>query len=99
MKRVPVMRETIEFRLKPYRFLTEPQRIRKGALHLVLSLLVDGAPTMEIAAITGTSCAYVERVRALFEAAASDNEMESFKGSDLGPSDLIRLHSLAESFS
>lgn len=46
---------------RPYRFLTEPKRIRKGRSHLVCALGSQGFTAREICALTGSSEANVRR--------------------------------------
>jgi hypothetical protein len=53
---------------RPYRFLTEPARIRKGKPHLITALHQQGRSPAEIAALTGTRRAVVEGYLAAFEA-------------------------------
>jgi hypothetical protein len=53
---------------RPYRFLSEPARIRKGKPHLVTALHRQGRSPAEIAALTGTRRSVVEGYLAAFEA-------------------------------
>jgi hypothetical protein len=56
------------FFARPYRFLTEPARIRKGKVQLALGLHRRGVETAEIARITATRAAVIEKYVALYEA-------------------------------
>jgi hypothetical protein len=53
---------------RPYRFLSEPARIRKGKPHLVTALHLQGRSPGEIAALTGTRRSVVDGYLAAFEA-------------------------------
>lgn len=53
---------------RPYRFLSEPARIRKGKPHLVTALHQQGRSPAEIAALTGTRRSVLEGYLAAFEA-------------------------------
>lgn len=53
---------------RPYRFLSEPARIRKGKPHLVTALHQEGRSPDEIAALTGTRRAVLDGYLAAFEA-------------------------------
>lgn len=51
----------LRFIAAPYRFLSEPARIKKGRMHLAVSLHRQRASHADIAAITGSSPAQVSR--------------------------------------
>lgn len=53
---------------RPYRFLSEPARIRKGRPHLIVALHQQGRSPDEIAAVTGARRAVIEGHVAAFEA-------------------------------
>ena len=53
---------------RPYRFLTEPARIRKGKPYLIAALHQEGRSPDEIAALTGTRHGVIEGYLAAFEA-------------------------------
>jgi hypothetical protein len=59
--------ERVSFLARPYRFLTEPARIRKGRPHLVVALHRQGRAPDDIAAITRCRRAVVDAYIAAFE--------------------------------
>jgi hypothetical protein len=58
----------LRFLARPYRFLTEPARVRKGRAHLVVSLHCAGHGAAVIAALTGVRLGQVARCAAMYEA-------------------------------
>jgi hypothetical protein len=54
------------FLAKPYRFLTEPARTKKGRPYVVIALHQEGRAPREIAALTGSPVAQVERCLAAY---------------------------------
>lgn len=74
---------------RPYRFLSEPARIRKGKPHLVTALHQEGRSPAEIAALTGTRRAVVDGYLAAFEAGRARRLDEL--GGDLSPGELCQL--------
>jgi 3-methyladenine DNA glycosylase Mpg len=77
---------------RPYRFLTEPARIRKGKPHLVTALYQEGRSPDEIAALTGTRRSVVDGYIAAFEAgrARRTRQIDELRG-DLSPRELCQL--------
>ncbi len=51
----------LRFIAAPYRFLSEPARIKKGRMHLVVSLHRQRTPHAQIVALTGSSSSQVAR--------------------------------------
>jgi hypothetical protein len=78
--------------LRPYRFLTEPARTAKGKALLVLALHAGGMGAGDIRRITGCPAASIRRYVADFEAGRAQTSFEPYRGRDLTPSDLCRLH-------
>src|SRR5208283_4380843 len=76
----------------PYRYLTEPRRISKGKLHLVLALHVQGVHPEEIGQITGSPTATIQRYIADFEAGRQQKNFGPYYGIDLGPKELCKLY-------
>lgn len=74
---------------RPYRFLSEPARIRKGRPHLVTALHQQGRSTAEIAALTGARRSVVEGYVAAFEAGRGRRIAEL--DGDLSTDELCRL--------
>ncbi len=60
--------ERVRFLARPYRFLTEPARIKKGRLHVVIALHAQGHPAEEVARLTGSNVSQVRRYIAWYEA-------------------------------
>ncbi len=85
------------FIARPYRFLSEPARIRKGKPHLITSLHQQGWSPAEIAAVTGTRLSVLQGYLEAFEAgraapigASSEVSSEAF-GGDLSTRELCGL--------
>jgi len=77
------------FLARPYRFLSEPARIRKGKPHLITALHQHGRSPAEIAAVTGTRLLVVQGYLKAFEA-GGDKSIDAF-GGDLSTSELCGL--------
>jgi hypothetical protein len=92
LKRARIHAEMPHYVLRPYRFLTQPKRIRKGKLLLVLALHAQGHSLQEIQQITGGARGAIERYLADFAAGQNQADFAPFIGKDLSPSDLGRLH-------
>ncbi len=60
--------ERVRFLGRPYRFLTEPARIKKGRLHVVVALHAQGHPAVEVARLTGSRVSQVRQYIAQYEA-------------------------------
>jgi hypothetical protein len=80
------------FILRRYRYLTEPARIRKGKLQLILALHARGRTTDEIRQITGATRSTVERYIADFEEGKRAADFGPYYGIELSPAALSRLH-------
>jgi hypothetical protein len=80
------------FVLKPYRFLTEPKRIAKGKIHMVLALHAQGQSAGEIQQMTGCPAKTLQRYIDDFERGRQTADFAPFYGIDLGPRDLCQLH-------
>ncbi len=78
--------------LRPYRFLSEPRRTAKGKALLVLALHARDLSPEEIREVTGCPAATIRRYIADFEKGRAQTSFESYRGKDLGPADLCRLH-------
>ncbi len=77
---------------RTYRYLSEPRRIAKGKLYLVLALHASGASADKIREITGCPKATVARYVADFEAGRQNADFGPFFGAELKPADLCRVH-------
>ena len=77
------------FIARPYRFLSEPARIRKGKPHLITSLHQHGHTPAQIAALTRTRLAVVQGYLDAF-AAGPTTPLESLRG-DLSPAQTCQL--------
>jgi hypothetical protein len=80
--------------MRHYRHLTEPRRISKGKLHMVLALHAEGRLLGEIRELTGCNKGAIERYIADREAGTKESDFTPFFGIDLGPKELCRLHGL-----
>ncbi len=81
-----------DFVLRPYRFLTQPRRIAKGKLLLVLALHVQGQSLEQIQQLTGCPRGAIQRYLADFKAGQREVDFAALVGKDLSPSELARLH-------
>jgi hypothetical protein len=88
----PSAPEPPRYLLRTYRFLSEPRRIAKGKLLLVLARHAAGASADQVAQETGSPRGTVQRYVQDFEAGRQEPDLSSFYGKDLGPKDLCRLH-------
>lgn len=61
LKKATASNQMHSFILRPYRYLTEPRRINKGKVHLILALKSKGMNTEEICKITGSRRKSVEQ--------------------------------------
>jgi hypothetical protein len=80
------------FVMKPYRFLTQPKRIKKGKTLLILELHVEGRSDDEIREITGSPMKSIRAAIEESEAGRAYPSFEEFIGADLTPRTLCRLH-------
>jgi 3-methyladenine DNA glycosylase Mpg len=92
LKRGVASAEPPRFLLRPYRFLNEPRRTAKGKLLLVLALHARGRSAEDIRALTGCPAGTIRRYIADFEAGRAQASFDAYRGRDLGPADLCRLH-------
>ena len=74
---------------RPYRFLSEPAKIRKGRPHLAVALHREGRSPAEIASLTGTRRAVIEGYVAAFEAGRRRTNAEP--GADRTPEEICAL--------
>jgi hypothetical protein len=95
LKRMRRAEPPTRFILKPYRYLTEPRRIRKGKLHMALALHAGGATAGEIRARTACTMAALARYVADFEQGKREASFDPYFGIELGPRELARLHGLS----
>jgi hypothetical protein len=82
------------FILRSYRYLSEPRRISKGKLHMVLALHARGLSPAEIRDQTGCTKAAIDRYIADHAEGGKESEFTPYFGIDLGPKELARLHGL-----
>ncbi len=98
LKRLRKADPPTRFILRRYRFLSEPRRISKGKLQMVLALHADGATPEEIRERTGCTKGAIARYIADFAEGArqgADGEaFDGYFGVELGPKELARLHGL-----
>jgi hypothetical protein len=82
------------FILRPYRYLSEPRRIGKGKLHMVLALHARGIPPAEIRERTGCPKDAIQRWITEYQAGMKESDFAPYSGIGLGPKELARLHGL-----
>jgi hypothetical protein len=86
------MPEPVPYVMRPYRYLTEPRRIRKGKVLLVLALHAGGADDDAINRLTGCPLRTVRRYVAEFEAGRRTDDIDRYRGLDPRPPELCRLY-------
>lgn len=92
LKKVTARTEATRFVMRPYRYLTEPGRTRKGKLHLVLALHAQGESAAEIQRLTNSPRRSVERYITDFERGRKEADFAPYFGIDLGPAELCKLY-------
>lgn len=95
LKKAGTAAEPRRFVVRRYRFVSEPRRLSKGKLHIVLALHQDGKSVEEIVALSGCPRKTVERYVADFRQGEKDASFDPFIGAELGPADLCKLHGVA----
>jgi hypothetical protein len=84
------------FVARPYRFLTEPSKTKKGKVQLVVALHREGMAPREITKTTGATAASVERYIELYEQGRNRKPAE-LRG-DLSPKELCELLGACRAF-
>ncbi|HTU93345.1 MAG TPA: hypothetical protein VMF69_24910 [Gemmataceae bacterium] len=92
LKRVEARTDATRFVMLPYRYLTEPSRIKKGKLHVVLALHAQGIDIEGINRLTNCPRRIVERYIADFERGRKEADFTPYFGIDLGPAELCKLY-------
>ena len=92
LKRSGSRAESTRFVMRPYRYLTEPRRTKKGKLHIVLALHARGVSIDDIRRLTNCPRHTIERYVADFEAGRKEADFTPYFGIDLGPRQLCRLY-------
>jgi 3-methyladenine DNA glycosylase Mpg len=92
LKRVTSHSDSTRYILRPYRYLTEPRRTKKGKIHMVLALHAQGTSIEDIRQQTNCPSQAVERYIADFERGRKEAEFTPYFGVDLGPSELCKLY-------
>ncbi|NEP10912.1 MAG: helix-turn-helix domain-containing protein [Symploca sp. SIO2C1] len=98
LKRTHIYPNMPQYLLRPYRYLTEPQRIRKGKPYLVLALHLQGVSQQIIHQLTGCSRKTIERYILDFEMGCQQKDLASYFGRDLKSRDLCLLHGMLGKF-
>ncbi len=91
-----VLSERAGFLARPYRFLSEPARIKKGRAHTVIGLHREGVAVADIARRTGSSLAQVQRYVAEYEAGAAQDPRDL--GRDPSVDETCRLFGACDAF-
>ncbi|HTU23088.1 MAG TPA: hypothetical protein VMG10_33945 [Gemmataceae bacterium] len=92
LKKATAREVSTRFVMRPYRYLSQPRRTKKGKLHLVLALYAQGADIEEIQRVTGCPRRTLERYTADFETGRKQADFTPYFGIDLGPAALCRLY-------
>ncbi len=92
LRKVAARTEATRFVMRPYRYLTEPRRTKKGKLHLVLALHAQGIDPSEIQRLTNCPRRTIERYIVYFERGRKEADFAPYFGIDLGPAELCKLY-------
>ncbi|HZV06343.1 MAG TPA: hypothetical protein VE999_14785 [Gemmataceae bacterium] len=92
LKKVAARTEASRFIMRPYRYLTEPRRTKKGKLHLVLALHAQGKSALDIQRLINCPPRTIERYIADFERGRKEADFDPYSGIDLGPAELCKLY-------
>jgi hypothetical protein len=92
LKRVAEHPEMPDYLVRRYRALTQPRRIEKGRVQLILALHQAGESADAIAALTGAPKRTVARYVAEYESGRALESITSLHGRSLNATDLCRLH-------
>jgi hypothetical protein len=90
------LRERAAFLARPYRFLSEPARIKKGRAHTVIGMFRQGVAAEEIALRTGSSRAQVLKILGEYEAGAGLDPRSFVR--DLSSDETCRLFGACDAF-
>lgn len=80
---------------RPYRFLTEPRRIKKGKIYLQMTLHREGLTPEEINKLTGSPKSSILKNIAAYDEGLALEDFSAFIRKDLKTADLARLHGTA----
>jgi 3-methyladenine DNA glycosylase Mpg len=92
LKKATARTDSTRFVMRPYRYLSQPRRTKKGKLHMVLALHAQGAGVEDIQRLTGCPKRTVERYAADFETGRKEADFMPYFGIDLGPAELCKLY-------
>lgn len=91
-----VLGERARFLARPYRFLCEPARIKKGRAHTVIGLHRQGVAAVDIARCTGSSLAQVQKYVAQYLAGMGEDPQAFVR--DLNADETCRLFGACDAF-
>lgn len=92
LKKAKGKADAAKFVMRPYRFITEPRRISKGKVHLVIALHQRGETADAIHQLTGCPKKTIARYVADYESGKAVSGFDGYIGKDLGTADLCKLH-------
>lgn len=92
LKKATARTESTRYVMRPYRYLTEPRRTKKGKMHMVLALHAQGAGVEDIQRLTNCPRRSVERYVADFETGRKEADFAPYFGIDLGPAQWCKLY-------
>ncbi len=91
LKRAAAFPDMPRYLFRPYRYLTEPRRIRKGKMPLALAMHAQGIDAEIIRRTTGCPAAALRRYIADYMAGRAETDWTGCMGRELGPRDWCRL--------
>lgn len=85
-----------DFLVRPYRYLTEPRRIKKGKAQMAIAMHRQGHSSETISRTIGCSQSAIARYVSNYAAGYASGRYEEFFGRVLTPCELCRVHGIAD---
>jgi 3-methyladenine DNA glycosylase Mpg len=92
LKKANARTDSTRFIMRPFRYLSQPQRTKKGKVHMVLALHAQGGGVQDIQRRTSCSRRTIERYIADFESGRQEADFTPYFGLDLGPAAWCKLY-------
>lgn len=96
LKKREQVQQRRRYLLRPYRYLTEPRRLRKGKLHLVMALHLCGTSPEDIRTLSGCNRSALKRYLVEYEHGLGETCLDPYVGMELRPRELARLYGLEQ---
>lgn len=79
------------YMMQPYRYLTEPARIKKGKPHLIVGLHQQGQTPEQIRTLTGSPTRSIQSALAQYAIGQAKEDFSDYAGKNFGTADLCQL--------